>query len=188
MNSTKNPCVQGVGLSLKSFNIKYLLLLVLLMAGLPFHAYGQEATILGTITDPAGAIVPNVTITITSVETGRVRSVTSNESGQYAIPGLGIGHYNIKAETAGFKVEEQQGISLSVGDRIRVDIQLRIGSTAESVSVESSAIAVQADSGEQSQVVSGTQISQLATNGRSIYTFVSLTTGASSLQPDFQTP
>src|SRR5450432_1359314 len=78
MNSSKSPCVQAAGLSLKSFNLKYLLFLVLLMAGLPFHAFGQEATLLGTVTDPAGAIVPNVTITITSVETGRVVVVTTN--------------------------------------------------------------------------------------------------------------
>jgi Carboxypeptidase regulatory-like domain len=188
MNSSKSPCVQAAGLSLKSFNLKYLLFLVLLMAGLPFHAFGQEATLLGTVTDPAGAIVPNVTITITSVETGRVVVVTTNESGQFVAPALLIGHYNVKAQATGFKVDEQQSISLKVGDRTRLDIQLTIGSTAESISVESSAITVQADTGEQSQVVTGNQISQLATNGRSIYTFVSLTTGASSLQPDFQTP
>src|SRR5450755_1030576 len=131
MNSSKSPCVQAAGLSLKSFNLKYLLFLVLLMAGLPFHAFGQEATLLGTVTDPAGAIVPNVTITITSVETGRVVVVTTNESGQFVAPALLIGHYNVKAQATGFKVDEQQSISLKVGDRTRLDIQLTIGSTAE---------------------------------------------------------
>jgi Carboxypeptidase regulatory-like domain len=188
MNRSKNQCVPGLSSYFKYFNLKYLAILFVLMAGLPFHAFGQDATILGTVTDPAGAIVPNVTITITSVETGRVRTYTSNESGQFVAPSLMIGHYNVKAEATGFKIEEVPGVSLSVGDRQRVDIQLRIGSTAESVSVESAAIAVQADTGEISQVVTGTQISQLATNGRSIYTFVTLTTGASSLMPDFQTP
>jgi hypothetical protein len=188
MNSTKSGCVRRIGMSLKSFNPKYLFILLVLMAGLPFLASAQESTLLGTVTDPAGAIVPNVTITITSVETGISKTVTTNDSGQYVVPTLLIGHYNVKAEATGFKVEEQQGISLKEGDRTRLDFQLRIGSTAESISVESSAIQVQSDTGEMSQVITGTQISQLATNGRSIYTFVNFTTGASSLQPDFQTP
>ena len=65
---------------------------------------------------------------------------------------------------------------------------MKVGTKSETVSVEANVIAVQADSSEQSSLVSGTQISQLATNGRSIYTYVTLTTGASNLMPDFQPP
>lgn len=54
--------------------------------GLSFHAFGQEATILGTVTDPSGSVVPNVTVTITHVETGESRSSTSNDTGQYVAP------------------------------------------------------------------------------------------------------
>jgi hypothetical protein len=188
MNSFSLKCLRCLTITAKKCKVRNLLIFCALLAGLPFHAFGQESTLLGTVTDPAGAIVPNVTITITSVETGVFKTTTTNESGQYVAPTLIIGHYNVKAEATGFKVEEQQGIALKEGDRTRLDFQLRIGSTAESISVESSAIQVQSDTGEMSQVVTGTQISQLSTNGRSIYTFVNFTTGASSLQPDFQTP
>ena len=65
---------------------------------------------------------------------------------------------------------------------------MKVGTKSETDPVEANVIAVQADSSEQSSLVSGTQISQLATNGRSIYTYVTLTTGASNLMPDFQPP
>jgi len=158
------------------------------MVSLPFLAYGQNATILGTVTDPSGAVVPNVTITITRVETGRAVVFASNDAGQFVAPDLPIGHYNVKASVTGFKVAERVGIVLDQGDRARVDFQLQLGTTAQSVSVEANPVAVQTDTGEVSTLVTGEQVSQLAANGRTVYTLVNLTTGASSLEPDFQTP
>ena len=167
-------------------NVRYLWVLCLLLAGLPFLAAAQEATIVGTVTDPAGSVVPNVTITITNTGTGYVRTFPTNDVGQYVAPGLPIGTYDLKAEASGFKIEESKGVVLNVNDRTRVDFQMKVGTKSETVSVEANAITVQADSSEQSSLISGTQISQLATNGRSIYTYVTLTTGASNLMPDFQ--
>jgi len=169
-------------------NFRYLWILCLLLAGLPFLAAAQEATIVGTVTDPAGSVVPNVTITVTNTGTGYVRTFTTNDVGQFVAPGLPIGTYDLKAESSGFKVEESKGVVLNVNDRTRVDFQMKMGTKSETVSVEANAIQVQADSSEQSSLISGTQISQLATNGRSIYTYVTLTTGASNLMPDFQAP
>ena len=169
-------------------NFRYVWILVLLLAGLPFLAAAQEATIVGTVTDPAGSVVPNVTITVTNTGTGYVRSFTTNDVGQFVAPGLPIGKYDLKAESSGFKIEESKGVILNVNDRVRVDFQMKMGTKSETVSVEANAISVQADSSEQSNLISGTQISQLATNGRSIYTYVTLTTGASNLMPDFQAP
>jgi hypothetical protein len=188
MNRSTVPCVESRGSSSKLFNLKYLAILILAMVAMPFLAYGQDAAIVGTITDPAGAVVPNVTVTITHVETNRIRVVTTSDSGQYAVDALAIGHYNIKAEIGGFKVEERQNVVLNVAQRERVDFQLRMGTTAESISVEGDAVAVQTDNGAQSSLLTGQQLTQLATNGRSIYNIVNLTTGASSLQTDFQTP
>src|SRR5215813_1509814 len=84
-------------------------------------AFAQEATIVGTVYDPTEAVVPNVTITITNTQTGQVRTIKTNESGQYVVPTLGIGKYKVRAEAPGFKASEQHDINLQVGDRIRVD-------------------------------------------------------------------
>jgi hypothetical protein len=155
---------------------------------LSMHAFGQEATIVGTVTDSTGAALPNVAVTITSVETGTVRNSTTNDTGQYVAPGLPIGHYNVNAKIAGFSVSETNGVVLNVGDRIRVDFMMKIGKIQEQVTVEANAIAVQTDSGEQSTVITGQQVSQLGTNGRSVYTLFALAPGASSIQGDLIIP
>jgi hypothetical protein len=113
-------------------------------------------------------------------------SVTTNNVGQYVVPDVHIGHYTARAESPGFKVAEQRDIVLNVGDRDRVDFRLDIGSAQESVNVEATAVAVQTDSGEVSDIITGQQVSQLATNGRSIYSLATLTAGASSNMVDFQ--
>jgi len=158
------------------------------MLTLPFLAYGQNATIVGTVTDPSGAVVPNATITITHVETGRATVLKSNDAGEYVASDIPIGHYNVKAAATGFKLDERLGIVLQEHDRARVDFQLQLGTTAQSVSVEANPIAVQADTGEISNVINGTQVLQLATNGRSIYTLATLVPGASNNMTDDQAP
>jgi hypothetical protein len=151
-------------------------------------AFAQEATIVGTVTDPTGAAIPNVAITITSAATGQVRTLTSNDVGQFVAPNLKIGHYTVRAQASGFKVVEQKDVVLNVGDRTRVDFQMQMGTAQETITVETAPVAVQTDSGEVSSVITGQQVTQLATNGRSIYTLINLTPGATSLQDDFQTP
>jgi len=162
--------------------------LSLLLLCLPVLASAQDATIVGTVTDPSGAVVPNVAILVTNVETGAVRTLSTNDAGQYVVPALLIGKYNLKAQASGFKVEECTGVVLDVNDRIRVDFQMKLGQVADAILVESNPVATQADSGEQSSLVSGTQITELSTNGRSIYTYIILSPGAANLMPSFQPP
>ena len=150
MNRSIVPCVETRSKSFKLFNLRYLAILILAMVGLPFLAFGQDAAIVGTVTDPAGQVVPNVTVTITNTDTAKIRVVTTSESGQYAADALDIGHYKVVAEITGFKIAERQNITLNVTQRERIDFQLAIGTTAESISVEGDAVAVQADTGEMS--------------------------------------
>src|SRR6267378_1202083 len=164
----------------KLSNLRYLLILFVLFAGLPFRASAQNATIVGTVTDPSGSVIANVKITATHMETNLAHTFTTNEAGQYVAVDLPVGHYNIKAEASGFKVAEQKGLVLQVGDRARVDFQMALGAASETVTVEANAVRVQADSGEVSNVITDQQMSQIAVNGRSIYQLAALTPGASS--------
>ncbi len=152
------------------------------------HAFGQEATIVGTVTDPSGANVPNVTVTVTQVETGQTRKTTTNGEGQYAASALPVGHYNVSAQAEGFGVTQKMNIALNVGDRSRVDLALVVGSTKQTITVEANTVEVQTQTGEVSTVIDGKQVSQLSTNGRSVYSLFALTPGASSVQGDFITP
>jgi hypothetical protein len=133
-------------------------------------------------------VLPNVAVTITSSDTGQVHTFTTNDAGQYVAAGLPIGHYTIKAEASGFKSASKDGVVLNVGDRDRLDFALTVGAISEKVTVEANPIAVQSDSSEVSTVITGQQVTQLSTNGRSVYSLFALTPGASSLQGDFVTP
>jgi len=168
--------------------VRNLFILSVLAIGFSYHALAQEATLLGTVTDPSGAAVPNVTVTVSNVDTGQSAQFKTNSVGQYVAPDLIIGHYDIRAEGANFKAAEQKNIALAVGDRRRIDFQLEVGNTQQSVTVEANAVAVQADTGEQSYVINNRQVTKLSTNGRSLYALEDLVPGASSIQQDFQIP
>src|SRR6266496_3254241 len=159
---------------------RWLLVLCLLLLAASFQAFAQEATIVGTVIDPSGAAIANAKVIATNTETGVARTITTNEVGQYVLPGVHIGHYDVKAEASGLKVTEQKNVLLQVGDRARVDFQMQVGSTTESVTVEATAIRTQTDTGEVSNLITGQQISQLAVNGTSLFQLAALAPGASS--------
>ena len=157
-----------------------LLLLLACIFSFCLSATAQQATLVGTVTDPSGAAVPNAVITITNLESGVTRTVQTSDGGQYVIPDLNIGHYSVKAQANGFKVEEQKNVVVQVGDRDRIDFQMQVGEIQETVTVEANPVRVQTDSGEQSSVITGQQISQIAVSGRSMYQLAALVPGASS--------
>ncbi len=144
------------------------------------QALAQEATIVGTVTDPSGAAVANAKVTMTNLDTNLSKDLTTNDSGQYTAVDIHIGRYDIKVEVSGFKTAEKKGLVLQVGDRARADFQLQIGGSSETVTVEANTVAVQADSGEVSSVITGEQIANLSINGRGIYQLAALAPGASS--------
>ena len=148
----------------------------------PAIAQSQEsrATLSGTVTDPSGAALPNVSIAITNLESNAVKKIQTNDAGQYVVPDLNIGHYRVTAELAGFKIAEQKNVVLQVGDRDRIDFQMQVGGTQETITVEANPVRVQTESGEQSNVITGQQISQIAVSGRSMYQLAALVPGASS--------
>jgi hypothetical protein len=160
--------------------LRWALMVIVVVFGSSAAAIAQQATVVGTVVDPAGAALPNVNITATNVESGIAKTIQTNSSGQYVIPDLNIGHYNVKAEATGFKSTEQKNIVLQVGDRDRIDFQLQVGEVQETVTVEANPVRVQTDSGEQSSVITGQQISQISVSGRSMYQLAALVPGASS--------
>src|SRR5437667_8719868 len=160
--------------------IAVLSVVFLFLAVFSIPAFAQEATMLGTVTDPTGAAVSNATITITNVDTGLTRKLTTSSDGQYVAPNLHIGNYVVRVEASGFKVAERKALTLAIGDRSRVDFALAVGSAQETITVEANAVAVQTDTGEVSNLITGRQISDLAVNGTSLFQLAALAPGASS--------
>ena len=93
---------------------------------LPLGNSKDGASISGTITDSSGAVVQNVTITITYVETGQSRTLKTNNVGQYSATDLPAGHYTVKAEAPSFKVTVVPGIELKAGASQKIDIRFEI--------------------------------------------------------------
>ena len=170
-------------------NWKHLLLGTLLLGMFSSLALGQDtATLLGTVTDPSGGVLPNVTVTITNHATGLTKTSPTNDVGQYVFSGVQIGTYDVKATAQGFKAHEAKGVVLNAADRVRMDFQMAVGAISETVTVEATALNVQTDSGEESSLVNGRQITELSTKNRTVYSYASLVTGAANLNPDTQVP
>src|SRR5580693_9561134 len=146
--STSLCSFKNIVFSLKPFRLRFAFVLLVALIGFSASTFAQQATIVGTVTDPSGAVVPNVAVTLTNTDTGRSVVIPTNDAGQYVAVDLQIGHYKVKAEAKGFKVSEQKDIVLTIGDRIRADFQMQMGAAQETVTVEANAVQVQTDSGE----------------------------------------
>ena len=144
------------------------------------QVFAQEATVVGTVTDPTGAALPNVSVTLKNIDTGLTTKVTTSADGQYVAPNLRIGRYTVDVTVSGFRPAERTGVVLNVGDRDRLDFQMQVGQATEMITVEANAVAVQTDTGEVSNLITGKQISDLAVNGTSLFQLAALAPGASN--------
>ncbi len=188
MNSSSSASAMSPSPNLKQRSLRPFVVLCALLFGLSLSAFGQTATIVGTVTDASGGVLPNVTITITNTATGVTKTSPTNDVGQYALPDVQIGTYDVTATAQGFKVQARTGVVVNATDRVRQDFQMAVGGSAETITVEATALHVQTDSGEQSSLVNGRQITELSTKNRTIYSYATLTTGAANLNPDTQVP
>src|SRR6202790_2969064 len=97
-----------------------------LLAAAPLFA--QNAELSGLITDPSGLAVPGARVVVQSVDTGATRTVSSNHQGEYSVPALLPGPYNITIEASGFKTVHENGVVVEVDQRARLDFALTVGS------------------------------------------------------------
>ncbi len=152
----------------------------------PSGAWAQEnATITGSVVDPSGAVVPNVTITLTNMGTGQVRTSTSNSSGLYDFPSLGVGHYTLGASASGFKSYTKTDIDLNVDQTLKEDVALSVGSSGQTVTIHADALQTQTETSDISTLITGQQVSQLATDGRNVTALAALGLGVANNLPAF---
>src|SRR5258708_6132357 len=105
---------------------------------LAVFAQSDRGTITGTIADPAGAVVASAAIEVRNVETGAVYQVGSSATGNYVVQ-VPAGTYEVTVNVAGFKKYVRQGIAVPVAQTLRIDVNLEVGSNAESVTVTEAA-------------------------------------------------
>jgi hypothetical protein len=136
------------------------LMVSLLLTG-AVRAQVSRGTITGIVTDPTGAAVPGVAITVTNIETGVINKVRTNESGMYTVPLLEGANYRLSAEKTGFKRYEQTGILVQSGGTARVDFSLSIGQPTQSVLVTGTASLLERDTSDTQTIVTSREIEEL---------------------------
>ncbi len=150
-------------------------LLALILLGFesrPVYGQAEAGAVSGTVKDATGAVVAGATVTAKNLATSAGRTVQSGDNGQYSIPGLNPGMYEITVTSTGFAAFKARA-EVSVGGRTTVDAQLAVSgqvTTVEVVAAETSTVNV--DSQEISEVISSDQIAQLPSLNRNVYDFV----------------
>lgn len=146
----------------------------LFLCGTAVQAQGTTATILGTVSDSSGAVIPGTKITIKNTETGITRTVSADTAGRYVAPQLSPGKYEVTAEAAGFQKIVRSGFELSIGQQTNVDFALRVGTVAEEVTVTGEAPVIETSTSSVSGLVNQSQMRDLPLNARSYEQFAFL--------------
>ena len=130
-------------------------------------AYGQASSaILGVVTDESGGVIPGVSITVTSMDTGRSREAVTNDMGDYRVPSLVPGSYEVRAQLPGFSTLVRRGLQLTIGSELNVALTLSIGEVSEEVMVTGDAALVDTTQSVVGGVIETQQIQSLPLNGR----------------------
>ena len=147
--------------------ISFAIVLSVLCLGVS-KAYAQlpTATVLGTVKDASGAVVPEAKLTARNTETGQSRITISAADGSYRFPAMPVGTYEVRAEQSGFQAEVRTGLTLAVGQEAVVNFALQVGAVEQSVAVTAEAPLVNTTSGSLGGLVDEQKVADLPLNGR----------------------
>ena len=148
------------------------LCLALVLVGLSFGlalGQGDRATVVGTISDSTGAVIPGAEVYMTQIATNQVHSSLSSDTGQYAISALQADVYELRVTMPGFKTEVRSGLKVDVGQTYRIDIELSVGEVAEVVEVASTAPILKTETAEFGQVIDNKKIINIPLNQRDVF-------------------
>jgi hypothetical protein len=136
-----------------------------------------QGRILGIVTDEKGGVIRGGRIALTNTETGVVRTVETNDTGDYVAPNLPPGLYSVVAEAAGFKKVERPSIRVEVGKDVRIDVSMTPGDISESVTISEQAPLVESTNNVLGGTFSNKSINDLPLNGRDFQNLVVLRPG-----------
>ena len=158
-----------------------LCLVILLLMGFANHSFAQDVTarIDGQVLDPNGAVVPNATVTLTNTKTGEVRTVTSDDSGNYTLAQIQPGIYDLSVRSQGFKEALSKALEINVNDRKTINILLETGAVTESVTVTAEAPLIQT-APTVGDVVENRRVVELPLNNRNFMQLLTLVPGVTS--------
>ncbi|MGP8173851.1 MAG: carboxypeptidase regulatory-like domain-containing protein [Terracidiphilus sp.] len=147
--------------------------------GIGARAQYEDGSLIGTIHDATGAAVANAAVTVTNINTGIVVKTAANGSGDYELPSLRVGVYNIEATASGFAPAVAKNITVSVAGRQRIDLTLKVGQAgATTVEVSDVALQLETDSSQRGQTITEYQSEALPLVSRNFSDLVDYVTGA----------
>jgi hypothetical protein len=149
----------------------------LLLFSVSALAQSTTGRILGTLTDPSGAAVAGATVVVTDVQRGTSRTMTTDESGDYAAPDLQPGTYKIHVEARGFKSVERPNVPIEVATDVRADFALQPGQVSETVTITEEVPLVNTTSATLGGTLSNQEINDLPLNGRNYENLLQLRPG-----------
>ena len=155
-------------MSLKQRLSAGVLALALTCLFIPRAALAQfdAATVLGTVADATGAVVPGATVTLTNVETGITATTAIDRAGNFQFLNVRVGTYSLRGELQGFSAAIAANFAVTVNARQRVDLIWKVGGLGETVQVTGAARLLESESSDRGQVIGREQIVNLPLNGR----------------------
>ncbi|MCX6629512.1 MAG: carboxypeptidase regulatory-like domain-containing protein [Candidatus Solibacter sp.] len=150
---------------------------VLCMAAISALAQLVTGEIRGTLSDPSGSAMPNVSVRLTSEGTGQVRETKSNEAGIFVFGGIPPATYTITAEQPGFRAFERTGQVLAVGQNLSLAITMNVGQVTEKVTVSAEGSVVETESADLQNVISGKQFERIQSQARDATSLLRLLPG-----------
>ena len=169
------------GISCRLFAVA---LLLLAFQTLPLRSQTATALLDGTVTDPSGSVIPNADVTLTRINTTTESKTATGQQGLYSFPQLQVGEYELRVSAPGFRDYVQTGIHLNLGERVRVDVKLEIGTAQQLIEVHADASPLNFENAEQKAGVAPQTLGELPLivggGVRSSATFLTLLPGAVS--------
>ncbi len=158
---------------------------LLLLVNAPLSAQtAATGALVGTVTDASGGVVPNATVTLTSIDTGQVRTETTGANGQYRFALLQPGNYKVSFTANGFKTDEVPSVTVNVTETPVLNRSLQVGGQAEQITVEANAETIQTASSTLGTVVESKTVVELPLTTRNYTNLLGLSAGASANVPN----
>ena len=136
--------------------------------------------ITGTVLDSSNSVLPGVVVTVTNTATNQIRKVTANDSGNYTVPFLVPGVYDVHAESRGFRSSSRKGVELQVGATARIDFGLQVGDVTQEVIISGGAPLLDTENSTIGTVVETKRIVELPLNGRNYTQLIALSPNVSA--------
>ena len=154
------------------------LCVVATLTGTAALAQFDSGSFIGTVRDTTGAAIKGVTVTVTNTGTNISNTTTTSDTGDYEIPSLRVGSYDISASAPGFASAAAKNVGISVGVRQRIDLTLQVGGTATTVEVSDVALQVDTETSERGQTITQYQSAALPLVTRNYTDLLGLVTGS----------